>query len=296
MYEIGPQTVVDGDTLRVGQDQRVRVAALDCEEVYKNAEQQRAAEADFAAYASAQRAGSPRPVKYGTAAGLAAREFVRELLKTATHLRLERDEVQGRTLDTYGRLLAHVILLTEQGEVNLAERVIRAGHSPYFTKYGRSLRFDALFEQAQAAAQEAGCGIWASEGAAHYPDYPERLKWWNARAEQVRRWRAQPADPARISLDDPQAAERIQARLGQSTQVFGLLARHLEASAGKPTILLFGDARRPQIAAVIFSGEVLAALDLAAISSMYVTLRGTLTEYQGRAQFVIEDPKQIEIR
>lgn len=297
VFAAGPESVIDGDTLRLPDGQpSVRVLGVDCEEIFKSERDREASAGDFPAYARSKRGTHPRPVKYGTPAGEEARRFVVELLRDVKQVRLERDRVGGRETDVYGRRLAHVILLKPDGEVNLARAVIRAGHSPYFVKYGRSERFDEIYRQAESEAQLAKRGIWDESGPPHYPDYGERLAWWRARAAQVERWRAGRDEPDHVTLGDADADRKLRERLGKHAVVFGLLAREIPVRGDDRRILLLGHMPRRGFALVIFSQEVYAALDMPALSSLYVTARGTVTLYKGRPQIVIDRPTQLSTK
>lgn len=294
VYDVTPQSVTDGDTLRVPGERPVRVIGLDSEEVFKNAADRAAAEADFAAYARAKRGDAAMPVKYGTPAGEAAKTFVRALLADVKQVRLERDEVGGHEFDTYERRLAHVVLLAPAGERQLAVEVVRAGHSPYFTKYGRSRRLDAALRAAQDEARAARRGIWSAEGPAHYPDYDERLAWWEARAEQVDAWRRLPPSPERITLGTVDAPQRLAARVGQQATVFGTL-RDVRAD-GWPRILWLTDRRGRDVSVVVFEQAAWEALDLRALGTRFVTVTGPVTLYRDRPQIEVRRADQVSTR
>ncbi len=294
VYEVGPEAVTDGDTVRIPGVGPVRVIGLDCEEVFRNPADRAAAEADFAAYARAKRAESPRPVKYGTPAGEAAKVFVRELFQQVRRVRLERDQVGGHELDSFERRLAHVVLLQESGERSLAVEVVRAGHSPYFVKYGRSLRLDAALVAAQAQAREARRGIWAPTPPHHYPDYPERLVWWEERARQVDAWRAVPASPERIELGTVGASERLRARVGLTVTVFGTLRR--VRTDDWPHILWLGDRRGADVPVVVFEEEAWKGIDLAAAGARFVTVTGPVTLFRDRPQIEVRQAEQVSTR
>jgi micrococcal nuclease len=70
---------------------------------------------------------------------------------------LELDASQGER-DKYDRLLAYVF--TESG-INTAKALIEGGFAKEYT-YSRAYKYQAQFKAAQAAAQSAGKGLWAS--------------------------------------------------------------------------------------------------------------------------------------
>ncbi len=296
-YPITAEGVVDGDTVRLPKgNPSVRVLGIDCEEVLKREKDRVAAAKDFAAYAKAKRKGKPRPVKYGTPAGDAARDHAKALVKDATSMRLERDAVDAAARGYYGRMLAHVIIVKPTGEINLAVELVRRGHSPYFTKYGRSRRFDAEFRKAEAEARKAKLGIWGSTGPDHYPDYPERLAWWHARADQIDRWRALGDKPDRVTLGTPTTDAKLKALVGKEATVFGKLDRELKVSTDDRRVFLMSHVRGRGFPLVFFKKAVVDALDMDALDARYATVRGKITLHKGNPQMVIENANQISTK
>jgi hypothetical protein len=251
---------------------------------------------DFAAYAARKRGESRTPVKFGTPEGEAARDFARRFFAGASRVRLERDE-PGRDHDGYGRLLAHVVARRGGGDVLYAEAAIRAGHSPYFTKYGRSLRFDARFSKAQEEARREKRGIWA-EGGPHYGDYPERLAWWEERARQVEAFAlaaaSAPPGAALARLGVPRETAALRLRLGERVTVFGSLQR-ADADAS-PKALLFVDAPHVPLRVVVPDDAVWAALDHDAIARRFCRVTGVATEARGRLQVTLSSPSDLSTR
>lgn len=296
-YPASVECVVDADTLRLREARTsVRVLGIDAEELFRNAADREAAAKDFAAYAKAKRGTRAYPAKYGTPAGEAAKAYTQALMQGVTSLRLERDFVGQRAKGTFGRLLAHVFLVKPDGEVNLALELIRSGHTPYFNKYGRSRRFDEAFRKAQAEAREAKRGIWNPDGPAHYPDYPERLAWWSARADQVDRWRAVAEQPNHVTLGTPGADAKLASLVGKEAVVFGTFDRELPVKGGDRRVYLLTHERRRGFPFVIFDRELADSLDWERIGSRYVTLRGKVTLHKDRPQIVVESATQISTR
>ena len=136
-------------------------------------------------------------------------------------MRLERDH-PGEIRDFYGRYLAYVFAKKNGQWVNYNVECVRAGHSPYFMKYGRSRRFHREFVDAQKEAQEAKRGIW-KPGAMHYDDYDERLRWWAEREAAITRFeREQNEHPeSHIALTRWDAMLKLEQRLGQEVTAAG---------------------------------------------------------------------------
>lgn len=296
-WAASPESIVDADTVRILEErQSVRVLAIDAEEVFREAADRKAAAKDFAAYAKTKRGESAWPVKYGTPAGEAARDYAKALMDGVTHIRLERDAAGQRATGTYGRLLGHVFLVKHDSEVLLSEALIRAGHSPYFNKYGRSRRFDARLRAAQDEARKAKRGIWGDAGPAHYPDYDERLQWWEKRAAQVDRWRALEARADHVTLGTPDADAKLKALVGKEAVVFGTFDRELPVKTGNQRVFLLSHERRRGFPFVVFDAAVAKTIDLDTLDAWFVTLRGKITLYKERPQMVIESGTQISTR
>ena len=293
VFPLAGTPVIDADTIRLADGRSVRVRGIDAEETFKRARHREAAARDFAAYAREMRGDSPRPVKFGTPMGEAASDELRRLLAGVTSVRLERDAVGDRDEDAFGRLLAHIVVDRPEGNLLVAEALVRGGWAPYFVKYGRSLRFDARFVAAQDAARVAGVGIWGREGPAHYFDYPERMAWWEERARQMDRWRAVANRPGHVTLGTTDADDRLTALVGHTATVFGSLERILPDADSPRQIVFLAHRRGRGFPMVVFDPEVWSAIDLAALTSRFVTVRGTVTLYRDRPQIVVTDPAQV---
>ncbi len=295
-FALGRDAGVDGDTIRLKGEPSVRVLGVDTEETFKEPFHRAAAARSFVAYAKEMRAGHPYPVKFGTPAGEAAATFVRELLKSITHIRLERDTPESRDFDTYGRRLGHVFLLRPDGDLLLAEALIRAGHSPYFIKYGRSKRFDARFSAAEREARTAKRGIWSVSGPEHYPDYEERLAWWSKRARLGQLWEAQQGAPDRVTLGTASANEKLAGLVGKRATVRGYLANiHVSKRNGR-TLIFLGHEKRRSFPLVLKRPELLEQIRRVELESWPIRATGVISLFKGRQQLVIERANQIQLR
>jgi len=230
-YVVAKNGVVDGDTLRVeGRKRSLRLLSIDTEEMPRPGSMKPALRklmrSDFAAYRARMEKGRPLPAKYPTPLGEAATAWARERLPPGTKVRLERDR-PGQGADVYGRTLCHVWVLPDDGEPWLYNvEAVRAGLTPYTVKYGRSARFDAAFRTAQAEARAARRGIWDPERD-HYPDYEERLAWWERRAKGLEALaRLREKDPALVELGGRRAIRTLSDRVGKSVRAAGLVSEH----------------------------------------------------------------------
>ena len=65
-------------------------------------------------------------------------------------------ELETKTRGRYGRLLAYVFV---DGK-NFNLELVRQGLSPYYTKYGRSKKYDQAFRDAEKSARDLELNIW----------------------------------------------------------------------------------------------------------------------------------------
>jgi len=118
--------VIDGDTIVLENDERVRYIGIDSPELGK---------------------GDGSEVRLADE----AREFNRGLVEEK-RVRLEFDEKQR---DRYGRLLAYVYL----GDLMVNEELVRSGLARA-RDYPPNLRYRERFEKAEGEAKERGLGLW----------------------------------------------------------------------------------------------------------------------------------------
>jgi micrococcal nuclease len=116
--------VIDGDTIVIEGDQRVRYIGIDTPELY------------------------PEPEAFGEAARQANLRLVEGKL-----VRLERDV---SNTDQYGRLLRHVFV---DGETFVSAELVRQGLAEV-RAYPPDLKYQTELEKLQQEAQAAGLGLW----------------------------------------------------------------------------------------------------------------------------------------
>ncbi len=289
-FRLARKAVLDGDTLRVvGLPKTLRLIGIDAEETFKNEDDLRAAESDFEKYARDKRGDSPRPVKFPTPLGEEAKAFAEEFFRGIETVRLERDhpeEVRGY----YGRFLAYVFALKNGKWVNYNIEAVRAGMSPYFTKYGYSRRFHDEFVRAQEEAREARRGIWDPRKR-HYLDYEERLAWWKARADFLREveMEAQGREDF-VILTRWNALERLRSLVGRQAVVVGSVAR----VARKDRVAIAWLARRKgeDFPVVFFDFDVLEKSRIEEHEGEYVRVEGEVRLYRDPRR---KDREEVEV-
>ncbi len=285
------KAILDGDTIRVeGLEGSLRLLAIDTEETFKSDAQRREAAVDFGAYARAKREQRAFPVKYGTPMGEEALRWAESFFGSHSVVRLEYDD-RLRDLDLYGRHLVYVMVERGGRWVNYNVECVRAGMSPYFTKYGYSRRFHDEFVAAQAEAQAAARGIWAA-GAEAYPDYEERLRWWNRRGNALVVFETRHGGrEGVVHLGHEPDYALLAEWVGEVVTVFGTLGER--RTEGLPHIARLPHVRGESFSLVAFSEAEWDAMQLDAFAGDYFYVRGKLSEYGGRYQFKVTDIEAI---
>ena len=123
--------IVDGDTIDInyhGKIERVRLLCVDTpESVHPNQ-------------------------KYNTPLGKTASKYTKNRL-SGKYVGIELEE---KKRGKYGRLLAYVFVDNKNFNIEL----VKKGLSPYYTKYGKSKKYDKQFCIAEATAKQLKLNIW----------------------------------------------------------------------------------------------------------------------------------------
>ncbi len=282
--------VVDGDTIKVGGlDGSLRLLGLDTEETFKSERDRRDYEAGWEQYLASRAARTNRPVKIPTPLGEEAKYFARAFFEGVQRVRLERDhprEIRGR----FNRFLAYVFVEREGEWVNYNVECVRAGMSPYFTKYGYSRRFHDDFVEAQREAREAQRGIW-DPTKEHYRDYDARLAWWDARADFVQAFErdAEGRDDY-IPLTNWDAMRRLDQMEGRLVTILATVGDVRRGERG-PTRVMLSRRMFADVPAVFFDPFVVEDSRIEEFQGEYVRVRGRVQRwtnpYNGREQLQV---------
>ena len=296
-YPLAENPVVDGDTVRVeGVEGSIRLLSIDTEEKLRGNADRAAVAQDFGRYLKEKRGDATRPQKAGTPMGERATEFAKAFFKDAELVRLERDdpkEIRGH----YGRLLAYALVKRNGRWRSYNVECVRAGMSPYFTKYGYSRRFHKEFTQAETEARAAKRGIW-DPTARGYGDYDERKAWWNARADFIRAFEHEASRREDyIQLTHWDALVELEDKLGQEVTILSTIEkiRHFK---GLVRVSLARQ-RGSDFPVIFFDDDVFQESGIDDYKREPVSVRGTVERYEKGSyrtlQIVVKDPAQVAL-
>ncbi|MCB0727270.1 MAG: thermonuclease family protein [Ignavibacteria bacterium] len=289
--------VTDGDTFRFENlDNSVRLLGIDTEETFKteDAEQKTNELAqNWEAYYKAERGDSKMPVKADSPFGYEAWKWAEEFLKDADHVRLET-EADDRSVDMYGRYLVYMIVIMKDGtEVNYNIECVRLGYSPYFNKYGNSTRFHEAFTEAQEYAKSNSLGIWDPEKK-HYPDYEERIVWWNKRAKQIEDFEKNYSGKENyLNLNSDKDFNSLGEYIGQEITVFGGISNIMTKKF--PYLLRIPHSKKENFDIVVYEENVglLNEINIEDKKEYYIFAKGILESYKDGYQIVLKNKDQI---
>jgi len=297
-FKLARHAVVDGDTLKVeGLETTLRLLAIDTEELFHHAEDRRLYERGWEAYLRAKRGDSVKPVKLSTPMGERAAQWAAQWFDGVATVRLERDhpkELRGR----YGRYLTYVFARKHGRWVMYNLAAVRAGMTPYFTKYGYSRRFHDRFVAAQRAARAAHRGIW-SPRTRHAPDYDERIAWWSARARFVRAFeRAARGRDDFIVLGRWDALQRLEQHVGKPVELLATIGSIHLGDKG-PTKVMLSRRLHSDFPLIYFDKDMFGSSGVARWLGEFVRVQGTVQRYTNKRtgkqqlQIVIDLPGQV---
>lgn len=295
--EFTVQKILDGDTFRFeGLDKSTRLTGIDTEETWKDADAEMKVN-DIAGrwleYYAHKKDSSSKPAKIESPFGYDTWQWTKVLFKDVVKVRLEIDDFK-RIIDMYNRQLVYIIAIKEDGtEFNYNIECVKQGYSPYFSKYGYVARFDKEFKSAQEYAQKNKLGIWSGKELC-YPDYAERLDWWNKRGDQIKRFETEYAGkPGYYSMLDISDYKNILAHVGDTITIFGNITRVV--TDNNPQIAKIEINEFDTIDLVFFKKnfELMKELKIVDPKGYYMYIKGQLTEYKGKMQIIIDDKSQV---
>ncbi len=289
--------ITDADTFRFENlDNSTRLLGIDAEETFKSADaEQKTNEIaqHWDEFYKMERGDSKMPVKADSPFGYEAWKWTEEFFKDVDYVRLEK-EADDRSLDIYGRYLVYAIAIMKDGtEINYNVECVRLGYSPYFNKYGNSLRFNNEFVEAQNYAKENKLGIWDPEKK-HYPDYEERIIWWDTRAKQLEDYESKhSADENYFNLASDNDYKRLSDYVGKEITVFGNIGNVMTKKL--PYLLRIPHTKDDNFDIVVYeeNSDFLKELDIDTKQFYYTYTKGVLETYDGNYRIVLRNKDQF---
>ncbi len=297
-FPLATNAVIDGDTIRVdGLRTTLRLLAIDTEETFKRPSEKRLFSTGWKNYLKVLMSKRVKPVKMASPLGMEAKKWAAKFFDGVHTVRLERDhpkEIRGR----FNRYLVYVFAKKKGKWVNYNLECVRAGMSPYFTKYSYSRRFHKEFVAAQAEARRNKVGIW-DPNKMHYIDYDKRLAWWYARGDFIKQFEADAVGkPNYIMLTNWDALRRLQANLNKKVVILATVGRVKLGDRG-PSKVMLSRRRGGDFALIFFDKDVFGSSRIARFKGEFVRVTGRVTtwfnKYRKRdeMQMVITLPGQI---
>ena len=207
--------------------------------------------------------------------GIPARQFLEQRLNGAT-LRLNVPDTGSQ--DRYGRTLALVEIREGSGawdNVNLA--LVRAGHSPFDTRFGLPQDYDR-WEAAEGEAFEAKRGIWA--------DVPSRTKYLK-RLRQELKTPAAPSNRLYVPTVLEVGALPPQNLDGRYVRLRGEIQSRRTLAKGVERLILKRGQDQAGFVAVIFPHRV-RVMDVTRWEpGLRIELHGFVARYQGRPELQV---------
>ena len=292
------KSVLDGDTVMVdGLGPSLRLIGIDTEETFKKDWERNLYAKGFEQYKKSLRGNSKRPVKMATPLGEEAKIFAEKFFRGVHTVRLERDH-PGELRGFYGRYLAYVFVQRDGRWVNYNIECVRAGMSPYYTKYARSRRFHKEFLQAEAEAKAQKIGIWDPKKE-HYDDYDERHVWWSRRGAIIDYFESEEKlNDNYFALTRYNAMLELDKRVGQEVVVFGSIGSIRYNERG-PTLVKLARTRTESFDVVFFDKDVFNVLNLEDQKGEYIFVRGVVRRYKNKfngretLQIIVNLPSQV---
>jgi endonuclease YncB( thermonuclease family) len=291
--------VLDGDTIKVESlGTSLRLLGVDAEETFKHDSERRAYEAGWEEYQKKMRGSSPRPVKYATPVGDEAKKWAGKFFEGIDVVRLERDHPK-EIRDYYNRYLAYVFVQRGGKDLNFNVELVRAGMSPYFSKYGYSRRFHDEFVAAETEARAAKRGIW-DPARHHYPDYDERKAWWDARGDFIRAFEEEARNHDNyIVLTNYDTPQKLETFVDKEVVVLGAISEVRLADGNGPTRVLLSRRRSSDFPLIFWDRDVFLSSGVGRRVGEYVRVKGFVTRYEDKRgrryqlQIKVDVPSQI---
>jgi endonuclease YncB( thermonuclease family) len=292
--------VIDGDTIRVdGLDASLRLLGLDTEETFKYKAEWAEFDKGWAVYLAEAQAKTKSPVKIPTPMGEEAKKFAQKFFDGVRIVHLERDHPK-EIRDFYNRYLTYVFVEKDGKRLNYNVECVRAGMSPYFSKYGYSRRFHDEFVAAQAEARGASAAS-GTPRSSTTPTTTAASSGGTAAPTTSRRSSATPPS-TRTTSSSPTGTRSpgCEDLLGREVVVLGSVGDIRKGATG-PTRVMLSRRRTASFPLIFFDEDVLKRSGVEAAKGEYIRAHGIVASYKNKytgkdaLQIVVTIPEQVEI-
>lgn len=292
------EKIVDGDTFRLRKYQKsFRLMCIDTEETFKgkNAEEKtEEISKRWLEYYNQNKSNERfnKPAKIESPFGYKTYLWTKDFFLESDSIRIEVDNFD-RIKDIYDRELVYIIVYKKGKEINYNIECVREGYSPYFNKYGNSQRFHDEFLIAQNEAAANKKGIWSKDEKC-YPDYTQRIEWWNIRANQLVNYELKYSDNlSYINLMKDRDRDKLEANIGKDIIIFGNVTDFFIKKL--PFTFRLGISSNMHLNILIYeeNKDLLDKLDLKGIDYYYVYIKGELSKNNNNYLLKLRDEKNI---
>lgn len=288
--------VTDGDTFKFKNlDKSTRLLCIDTEETFKSKDAKERAEeiaSDWLNYYSENQKGSSHPIKIDSPFGYDTWQWTKEFMEDVDSVRLEKDD-NLRGIDVFDRYLVYVIAYKKGREVNYNLECVKKGYSPYFNKYGNSRRFHKDFIDAQEYAKLNKLGIWNSKTKC-YPDYEERIIWWNKRAEQILNFENKYANDNRyVNFLSDDGFAKLKDYINADVIIFASIGEIFNSKY--PYLIRFSHDKNNSVDLVVFEdkSDEFNEIKIEDYRHYYIYVKGKLELYKGRYKITFKNKNQL---
>lgn len=288
--------IVDGDTFNFENlDVSTRLLCIDTEEIFKGKDAEEKTNDiayDWPEYYNEKKGDTKMPVKSNSPFGYTAYQWAKEFMDGVDSVTLELDSYE-RTIDLYNRGLVYVIVEKNGQRINFNLECVRNGYSPYFVKYGNSKRFHTDFLNAQEEAKANKAGIW-NVNTKCYPDYPQRLTWWETRAKQLQEFENHSKDEKYFDLMSREYSD-LENYLGSEIIIFGTISETI--SKENKFVFVMTRKRGETLDLITYSEnfDILKQLDIDSLKEYYIYAKGKLEKNSQRYFVKIKSAGQIRM-
>jgi len=288
--------IVDGDTFKFKDlGKSTRLMCIDTEETFKSKNAKQKTEeitAGWLNHYKDKKGSSAYPIKMDSPFGYDTWQWAKDFMSDVDSVRLEKED-NLRVIDVYDRYLVYVIVYKKGKEINYNIECVKTGHSPYYAKYGYSRRFHKEFVEAQEYAKSNKLGIWNPKTKC-YPDYKERLEWWDKRAKQINKYESKYQNRENyFNLLNDEDFKKLDDNLGKEVIIFGTIGEIFKTKF--PYLVRYSHSRTKGVDLVVFEDkeEQFNQINFDEYKEYYSYVKGKLVKKYGKYRIVFKYKNQV---